>query len=79
MTHRRNPSTVSRSPRDQRRPGPANPRYGIPPQHWPDVLHRLQQGESLRQVARVYNVSYQTVWRIQETARKQQQAEGGEA
>ena len=66
----------SSSPRKQRRPGPAHPHYGIPPEKWPDVLHRIEQADSLRQVAQDYGVSYETVRRTVKVARKQQ---GGEA
>jgi DNA invertase Pin-like site-specific DNA recombinase len=63
-------------PKKQRRPGPKHPNYGIPPEQWPDVLRRAEQGESLRQLARAYNVSYQTIWRILQATRRQ---EGGNA
>src|SRR5262249_14643929 len=41
-------------PRKQRRPGPATPRRGIPREQWPEVLHRIEQGDSLRQIANSY-------------------------
>jgi DNA invertase Pin-like site-specific DNA recombinase len=63
-------------PKTQRRPGPAHPNYGIPPTQWPDVLRRIDQGEPLRQIAKDYDVSYQTIWRISQTARKQQEKRG---
>jgi hypothetical protein len=59
----------------QRRPGPKHPNYGIPPAHWPDVIRRVEQGESLRQVGEAYNVSYETIRRVLKAARKQE--EGG--
>ena len=58
-------------PRKQRRPGPAIPRRGIPRDQWPDVLHRMEQGDSLRQIANSYGVSYETVRRTLKAARKQ--------
>ncbi|HZS78685.1 MAG TPA: hypothetical protein VFA41_18885 [Ktedonobacteraceae bacterium] len=61
----------------QRRPGPKNPRYGISPEQWPDVLHRIEQGETLRQIAKDYSVSYETIRRTIRAARKRQQ-QGGE-
>jgi len=58
-------------PRKQRRPGPAIPRRGIPRDQWPDVLHRMEQGDSLRQIANSYGVSYETGRRTLKAARKQ--------
>ena len=58
-------------PPQQRRPGPATPRRGIPRDQWPDVLHRSEQGDSLRQIANSYGVSYETVRRTVKAARKQ--------
>ena len=57
-------------PQQQRRPGPATPRRGIPLDQWPDVLHRIEQGDSLRQIAKSYGVSYETVRRVVRTARQ---------
>jgi hypothetical protein len=67
-------SLVSKQPqlRKQRRPGPAEPHYGISPTHWPDVLRRLEQGHSLRQIARDYGVSYETVRRTVRVARRKE-------
>jgi len=48
----------------KRRPGPAKPRYGIPRSDWPNVVRRVEQGETLRQVASSYNTSYETVRRV---------------
>jgi DNA invertase Pin-like site-specific DNA recombinase len=59
-------------PRKQRRPGPAHPAYGIPPEYWPDVLHRVEQGESLRQIAKSYRVSYETIRRTLKVARRKE-------
>jgi len=58
-------------PAPQRRPGPATPRRGIPRDQWPAVLHRIEQGDSLRQIANSYGVSYETVRRTLKAARKQ--------
>ena len=58
-------------PRKQRRPGPATPRRGIPHEQWPEVLHRIEQGDSLRQIAHSYGVSHETVRRTLKAARKQ--------
>jgi DNA invertase Pin-like site-specific DNA recombinase len=58
-------------PQQQRRPGPATPRRGIPLDQWPDVLHRIEQGDTLRQIAKSYGVSYETVRRVVRTARQQ--------
>ncbi len=42
----------------KRRPGPKNPNYGIPAEHWPMVIHRIvEQKEPLRTVAAAYGVS----------------------
>jgi hypothetical protein len=59
----------------QRRPGPDHPQWKIPPAQWQTVLGRIEQGESLRAVARDYNVSYEAVRRVIRAARKQN-AEG---
>ena len=48
----------------KRRPGPAKPRYTIPRSDWPNVVRRVEQGETLRQVASRYNTSYETVRRV---------------
>ncbi len=52
------------------------PPRGIPRAKWPDVLARVEQGDSLREVARDYDVSYETVRRVIKAMRKQQ---GGES
>jgi hypothetical protein len=60
-----------------RRPGPKHPKYGIPPEHWPMVIHRVvEKKESLRTVAQEYGVSYETVRRLLRAARKQTEEEG---
>jgi transposase-like protein len=49
----------------QRRPGPKDIPYGIPPQEWPKVLQRvLESHESYRKVAAAYGVSRQTIRRL---------------
>jgi len=58
-------------PLPQRRPGPDNPQWKIPPSEWATVLRRIDQGEPLRQVARDYGVSYEAVRRVFRAARKQ--------
>jgi DNA invertase Pin-like site-specific DNA recombinase len=59
----------------QRRPGPDHPQWKIPPAEWQTVLGRIEQGESLRTVARDYDVSYEAVRRVIRAAPKQN-AEG---
>jgi hypothetical protein len=55
----------------QRRPGPDNAQWKIPPSEWQTVLGRIEQGESLRQIGREYGVSYEAVRRVVRAARKQ--------
>ena len=48
-----------------RRSGLSKPKHGIPPAEWPTVQRRvLENQESLRQVARDYEVSHETVRRV---------------
>jgi len=55
-----------------RRPGPKHPRYGIPAEHWPKIMHRVVvNNESLRKVADEYNVSHETIRRIMLHVQKQ--------
>ncbi len=56
--------------RPQRRSGPDDHHWKIPPSEWPTVLRRIDQGESLRKVARDYGVSYEAVRRVIRTARQ---------
>ena len=49
---------------------PAIPLFKIPPAEWPAVVQRVAQGESLRQIARSYHTSYETVRRVLLAARK---------
>ena len=54
----------------QRNPGSTKPRYGIPPEEWPTILHRvIENQEPLRTIAGDDGVSYETVRRIIRTAR----------
>jgi hypothetical protein len=55
---------VVTSPHSQRQSGPDDPHWKIPPSEWSTVLDRIDQGESLRKVARDYNVSYEAVRRV---------------
>jgi len=56
----------------KRRPGPKHPKYGIPSEHWPMVIHRIvEQKEPLRTVAAAYGVSYETIRRIIRAAAKE--------
>jgi len=59
----------------QRRPGPAHPNYAIPQDKWPDILRRVDQGDSYRQIAQIYQTSYQSVYRMIQKLRKQQEEE----
>ena len=54
----------------QRRPGPSIPQWKIPQLEWPDVLQRVKRGETLRQLASYYGVSYETVRRVVIAARQ---------
>jgi hypothetical protein len=54
-----------------RRPGPTHPKYGIPSEHWPMVMHRVvEQKEPLRTVAAAYGVSHETIRRLMRAAPK---------
>ena len=56
----------------RRRPGPAKPKYGIPPVEWPVVQRRvIENQEPLRRVADDYGVSYETIRRVVRAVRKQ--------
>ncbi len=61
-------------PLTKRHPGPVKPRYGISAEEWPNVLRRvIENEEPLRQVAKDYGVSYETVRRTVRAAQKSQQ------
>ena len=49
-----------------------DPRWKIPPLAWATVLQRVEQGESLRQVAHDYGVSYEAVRRMLRAARRRE-------
>ena len=53
----------------QRRPGPDNPQWKMPRSDWPTILQLIDQGESLRQIASYYGVSYEAVRRVVRAAR----------
>ena len=55
----------------QCRPGPSNPQWKIPQSEWPNVLYRVEQGETLRQIASHYSVSYEAVRRVVSAAQKE--------
>ncbi len=56
-----------------RRPGPRQPKHGIPTSEWPTVqYHILDNQEPLRTVADDYGVSHETVRRVMHTTRKMQ-------
>ena len=56
---------------------PPVPLFKIPPAQWPVVLQRVAQGESLRQIARSYDTSYEAVRRVLNAARKELMASQG--
>jgi hypothetical protein len=63
--------TTPLPPATRRRPGPAKPKHGIPPVEWPTVQRRVVENqEPLRKVADDYGVSYETVRRVVQAARK---------
>ena len=54
----------------QRRPGPKDISYSIPPQEWPTVRQRvLENHDSYRKVANDYSVSHETIRRLVRAAR----------
>jgi hypothetical protein len=56
----------------QRRPGPKQPNYCIPTEHWPMIIHRVvEQKEPLRRVAAAYGVSDETIRRLIRVATKE--------
>jgi response regulator of citrate/malate metabolism len=55
----------------QRRPGPKDLPYGIPPEEWPTVRQRvLENHESYRKVAAEYGVSRETIRRLVRASKK---------
>lgn len=59
------------APDSQRRPGPAQVQWKIPRSVWPEVLHRVDEGETYRQIASYYGVSYEAVRRVIQAARRE--------
>src|SRR5213078_1293361 len=56
----------------KRRPGPIHPKYSLPAEHWPTVIHRVvEQKEPLRTVAAAYGVSPETIRRLLRAATKE--------
>ena len=56
----------------KRRPGPKHPKYGVPTEHWPMIIHRVvDQKEPLRTVAAAYGVSHETIRRLIRAATKE--------
>ena len=57
---------------NKRRPGPKQPKYGIPPEHWPIIMQRVVESKkSLRAIAQEYGVSHETIRRITLHVQKQ--------
>lgn len=65
------PQIIHLHQRHQEANDPANPRWKIPASEWSRVLQRIAQGETLRQIAREYGVSYEAVRRVVRAARRQ--------
>jgi hypothetical protein len=62
----------------KRRPGLKHPKYGIPTEHWPMVIHRIvEQKEPLRTVAAAYGVSHETIRRLLLHVQKQRGQQEG--
>ncbi|GAC1402753.1 MAG: hypothetical protein NVSMB49_19290 [Ktedonobacteraceae bacterium] len=62
---------TSLPPVTRKRPGPAQPKHGIPQQECSTVVRRVVENqESLRTVAKDYDVSYETVRRVLLAARQ---------
>jgi len=67
LVQRNNPPLIK-----HRRPGPKHPKFGIPAELWPTVVHRVvEQKEALHTVAAVYGVSHETIRRIMLHVQKQ--------
>jgi hypothetical protein len=62
---------VSPSPTvGKRRAGPKHPKYGLPTEQWPMIIHRVVENkEPLRAVAQEYGVSHETIRRVVRAAR----------
>lgn len=65
-------------PQKPRHINPPIPLFKIPRSEWPQVARRVAQGESLRQIARSYQTSYEAVRRVLSAARKELVASQGE-
>jgi hypothetical protein len=63
-------SSVEMVPPKHPHVNPPPPPFKIPHAEWPRVVQRVAQGESLRQVARSYRVSYEAIRRILVAARR---------
>ena len=50
---------------------PPFPLFKIPRSEWPQVVQRVAQGESLRQIARSYHTSYEAVRRVLQAYRQE--------
>ena len=50
---------------------PPLPLFKIPRSEWPQVVQRVAQGESLRQIARSYHTSYEGVRRVLQASRQE--------
>ena len=56
----------------KRRPGPKQPKYGLPTERWPMIIHRVVENtEPLRAVAQEYGVSPETIRRLMLHVQKQ--------
>ena len=56
----------------KRRPGPKQPKYCIPAEHWPMVIQRIvEQKDPLRTVAAAYGVYHEAVRRLIRAATKE--------
>lgn len=65
------PQIIHLHQRHQEANDPTNPRWKIPASEWLRVRQRIEQGETLRPVARDYGVSYEAVRRVVRAARCQ--------
>jgi len=67
-THNASPPPIV----SKQRPGPKQPNYGIPTEHWLMIMHRVvENNEPLRAVAHEYGVSHETIRRILLQVQKQ--------
>jgi transposase len=53
----------------QSQAGPVNPRWKLPPSEWPWIVERVDQGESLQEIAASYGVTYPVVRKAEKLAR----------